>query len=162
MSTLVERCVKVPYLAEPIQENNFFRWSGPNFYRTSYNDMRAKVSFSSPIYTLHRLLWPTSAVSCRNMQDTSRHCRLRTCSVALARNCRVRSSPGNVWTPGPISSPPPGTLVAHVTSTCVDSTAGVFPAQMTPCMLPATDMASPPSSPIIPAFMYSVSYNTIT
>lgn len=32
-----------PKKANPIGEQQFFRWTNKNFYRTSYNDMRVKV-----------------------------------------------------------------------------------------------------------------------
>lgn len=32
-----------PKRANPIGEQQFFRWTNKNFYRTSYNDMRVKV-----------------------------------------------------------------------------------------------------------------------
>lgn len=42
-NTLGQSLSKFPYLAEPIQEAGFARWTNTNFYRTSYNDMHVSV-----------------------------------------------------------------------------------------------------------------------
>jgi len=38
--------IENPKKSQDIFENNFFRWTSGNFYRTSYNDMGSKVNSS--------------------------------------------------------------------------------------------------------------------
>ena len=47
-----------PRKTKQFKEQEFFAWTSNNFYRTSYNDMREKVSCVDPMCTLARLLPP--------------------------------------------------------------------------------------------------------
>ena len=41
--------------AQSIGESNFFKWTSGNMYRTSYNDMSNKVSYTIPLPLVMRL-----------------------------------------------------------------------------------------------------------